>query len=58
MDIPYKNTIKLSFISSFIGDLTNNGYDVNSKVEDGLVHIKAFRNAMESQYASKKCLLT
>ena len=53
MNISYKNTIKLSFISSFISDLTNQGYDVNSSMDDGVVHIKAFKNAMESQYASK-----
>ena len=39
--IPYKNTVTLSFISSLIGDLANNGFKVNQKFGNNEVSIEA-----------------
>ena len=39
--IPYKDDVMLSLISSFVADLTNNGYDVNSSFENREVIIQA-----------------
>ena len=47
LDIPYTNTITLSFIASLVADLTNNGYITNTEFDDGVAHIKSFLS-MES----------
>lgn len=50
--IPYTNNTTLNFISSFVSDLSNNGFDVYSSIKYGLATIKAIENPMPSQYAS------
>ena len=53
MKIPYTNNTTLHFISSLISDLSNNGFDVHSSIKYGVANIKAIKNPMPSQYASR-----
>ena len=46
--IPYNNTTTLSFISSFVGDLANNGFLVEQEFQNGEVYIEAVRSDSEA----------
>lgn len=45
IEIPYNNTVIMSFISSFVGDLANNGFRVDTKFENGTVLITAISDS-------------
>ena len=50
--IPYNNTVTLAFISSLVGDLSNNGFDVATEFETGEVIIEARVKELEEENSS------
>lgn len=48
ISIPYKNNVTLAFISSFVADLSNNGYDVKHQVKDSTVSLEIFEKGTET----------